>query len=128
MEKSKWKVSPQERVDTEPSPTSKPSKAMSVRVYVCVWVCVCKAKSVCDHVCMCEWAGGYWSVDKAKKNSFFTHCSYACNISSFKNTYKCSCCCSNMNKCAKPEQWYKYPAEIKGPQSQAVKKMKDTMD
>lgn len=43
------KVSPQERADTETSPTSKPSKATSV--CVCVWVCV---QSQEEHVCACH--------------------------------------------------------------------------
>lgn len=38
--KSKWKVSPQERVDTDASPTSKPSKAMAGCMWMCMWACV----------------------------------------------------------------------------------------
>lgn len=43
---------------------------------------MCKAKSVfaCDYVRMCEWAGGYKSVDKAKKSSF-SHIALTCATS-----------------------------------------------
>lgn len=54
------KDSPQERADTETSPTSKPSKATSA----CVCGCVQSQEEhvcACDHMCMCEWAGGYKS-------------------------------------------------------------------
>lgn len=51
MEKGKWKVSPQERVDTEASPTSKETFKSHVCTHVCVCGCVfvCKAKRV--YVC-----------------------------------------------------------------------------
>lgn len=105
------KVSPQERADTETSPTSKPSKATSVCVCACMWVCMQSQEEhvcACDHMCMCEWAGGYMSVDKSR----FSHFALVCDISSFKNTYKCFCYYSNMHKCAKPEQWYKITTEV----------------
>lgn len=66
---NKWKVSPQERVDTEASPTSKPPKATSVRVHLRVGGCV-RAQPrtqgyMCDQLCMREWVGG--PVNKAEK-------------------------------------------------------------
>lgn len=54
---NKWKVSPQERVDTEASPTSKPPKATSVRVHLRVGGCVYahsqEPKGTCVISCAC---------------------------------------------------------------------------
>lgn len=89
--KSKWKVSPQERVDTMLRPRQNLQKP---------WLDACGC--VCGRVYMCEWARGHKHAEIAEKKHFFTHCSRMCDISSFKNTHKwCFINVKHGKKCAK---------------------------
>lgn len=89
-------------------------KCKSVRM--CVWVC--KAKCVCVWSCVYGWVG--CRVQPAERSSF-TFCCCVCDTSGFKTNARLLLLL--LQKCAKPEQQYKYPAEIKRAQQPKMKSL-----
>lgn len=107
--KCRWKVSPQERVDTEALPTSEPLKAS---LYACVCARGCAKPSVCasDHVCMGEWAAGY-----RQQRGAVSHSAAVCATrQAIRQTLGCRCCrWRRAEMCKTRAVAQKYPAEIK---------------
>lgn len=83
-------------------------------MYVRVWVC--KAKCECAIMCVCV-----SELEGTEGSEKHLHTALPCAT---RQILWKRACCSNTHKCAKPEQWHKYPAEINGTPWQAVRKMK----
>lgn len=72
---------------------------------------------------MCVWVSGLQGTD-SREEQF--HILLLC-VRHVRFKGKCSAAVSNAQKCAKPEQWYKYSAEIKrAPQPGCEKDEKST--